>query len=158
MTAKSSPGLTTPETSRRRDRFSLTTCNPRKISCTGRESSGYTNCNAELSTLEQTNVWLRISFHFLAEDRILGSLDFNSINNRIGTRRKFRKFGTIWERIIFYSSPGRNLYKKYFRNLRINLQQFRNYLTYSSWRGNNPTNTRLHNNNDVPSKLFRDSN
>lgn len=118
MTAKSSPGLTTPETSRRRDRFSLTTCNPRKISCTGRESSGYTNCNAELSTLEQTNVWLRISFHFLAEDRILGSLDFNSIDNRIGTRRKFRKFGTIWERIIFYSSPGRNLYKKYFRNLR----------------------------------------
>lgn len=55
MTAKSSPGLTTPETSRRRDRFSLTTCNPRKISCTGRESSGYTNCNAELSTLEQRN-------------------------------------------------------------------------------------------------------
>lgn len=54
MTAKSSPGLTTPETSRSRGRFSLTICNPRKISCTGRESSGYTNCNAELSTLQKT--------------------------------------------------------------------------------------------------------
>lgn len=84
MTAKSSPGLTTPETSRRRDRFSLTTCNPRKISCTGRESSGYTNCNAELSTLEQTNVWLRISFRSLADGiGFLGSLNFNSIDHWI---------------------------------------------------------------------------
>jgi hypothetical protein len=30
----------------------LTTCNPRKINCTGRESNGHTNCSAELSTLE----------------------------------------------------------------------------------------------------------
>lgn len=52
ITANNSPGLTTPETSRRSTRFSLTTCNPRKINCTGRESSGHTNCNAELSTLQ----------------------------------------------------------------------------------------------------------
>lgn len=53
MTANNSPGLTTPETSRRRARFSLNTWSPRKTSCTGRESSGQTNCRAVLSTLKR---------------------------------------------------------------------------------------------------------
>lgn len=106
ITANNSPGFTTPETSRRRVRFSLNTCNPRKTSCTGRESSGQTNCRAVLSTLnfkrtKKNSTKMRICLVKKAH------YDFNLRWRLIYIffRMRLRSRNSLWNRIS-YIRPG----------------------------------------------------